>query len=153
MRRIRPSGFTMIELMIVVAIIGILAAIALPRFADMMEKSREGATKGNLRSLKSAGSIYYAEAEGIWPQTINSSSTYRFSLYIDTIPVVRVTGKFDLNHMTTVPTGRVVALGPAGTAPNSQSSGWMYDSTLGRFFINSTLMDSKRVPYSFYGFE
>ncbi len=152
MRRIHTSGFTMIELMIVVAIIGILAAIALPRFADMMEKSREGATKGNLRNLKSAGSIYYAEAEGIWPQTLNTSSSYRFSMYMDAIPIVRVTGKFD-NSLSILPSGGAVSMGATGVVPDTQSSGWMYDSTLGRFFVNSTLMDSKKIPYSYYGFE
>jgi prepilin-type N-terminal cleavage/methylation domain-containing protein len=63
-RKNAKKGFTLIELMIVVAIIGILAAIAIPRFAQMLEKSREGATKGNLGSLKSASSIYYGDIQG-----------------------------------------------------------------------------------------
>ena len=61
------KGFTLIELMIVVAIIGILAAIAIPKFAQMLEKSREGATKGNLGAIRSAVSIYYGDKEGVWP--------------------------------------------------------------------------------------
>src|ERR1051326_4940909 len=77
--RLKSKGFTLIELMIVVAIIGILAAIAIPRFAQMLEKSREGATKGNLGSIKSAASIYYGDTQGIWPTTLNSFSGYSFS--------------------------------------------------------------------------
>lgn len=61
------KGFTLIELMIVVAIIGILAAIAIPKFANMVRKSQEGQTKGNLGALRSALSIYYADMEGNFP--------------------------------------------------------------------------------------
>jgi prepilin-type N-terminal cleavage/methylation domain-containing protein len=75
MGQVRQKGFTLIELMIVVAIIGILAAIAIPRFAQMLEKAREGSTKGNLGSLKSAASIYYGDQQGIWPTTLQSFST------------------------------------------------------------------------------
>ena len=64
----RSKGFTLIELMIVVAIIGILAAIAVPKFADLLRKANEGATKGNLGSIRSAISIYYGEQEGFFPK-------------------------------------------------------------------------------------
>ncbi|MDD5687800.1 MAG: type II secretion system protein [Elusimicrobia bacterium] len=61
------KGFTLIELMIVVAIIGILAAIAIPKFADLIRKSKEGSTKGSLGALRSALTIYYGEMEGAYP--------------------------------------------------------------------------------------
>jgi len=62
------KGFTLIELMIVVAIIGILAAIAIPQFAQLISKSQEGATKGNLGTIRSALSIYYGDTEGRYPE-------------------------------------------------------------------------------------
>ena len=63
----KSHGFTLIELMIVVAIIGILSAIAIPKFADLIRKSNEGATKGNLGAVRSSISIYYGELEGWFP--------------------------------------------------------------------------------------
>jgi len=152
MRLKTPKGFTMIELMIVVAIIGILAAIALPKFADLLEKSREGNTKGNIGVLRSASSIYYGDQKGEWPETLNTADAYRFSLYIDGIPEVKVTGKFDANR-TSPPKGIQVLQVAQGVVPTSQSSGWMYDSSVGYFYVNSTLRDSRKVAYSFYAFE
>src|SRR5688500_14694006 len=61
------KGFTLIELMIVVAIIGILSAIAIPQFANMVAKSQEGASKGNLGTIRFALSIYYDDTEGYYP--------------------------------------------------------------------------------------
>lgn len=53
--------------MVVIAIIGILAGIAIPKFAELIRKSKEGSTKGNLGSLRSALSIYYGDTEGQYP--------------------------------------------------------------------------------------
>ena len=66
-RLIKNKGFTLIELMIVVAIIGVLAAIAIPQFANLIDKSKEGATKGSLGAIRSALSIYYGDTEGTYP--------------------------------------------------------------------------------------
>lgn len=62
-----PRGFTLIELMTVVTIIGLLSAIALPKFADWVVKARETSVKGGIGALRSALSIYYADNAGQVP--------------------------------------------------------------------------------------
>lgn len=55
------KGFTLIELLIVVIIIGILAAIALPKFANTKEKAAIGTMKGDLRNLATAQEAYFSD--------------------------------------------------------------------------------------------
>jgi len=79
------EGFTLIELMIVVAIIGILAAISIPMYANLVAKSQEGTTKSNLGTIRSAMAIYFGDNEGIYPMD-NLDSLATGGKYLQVIP-------------------------------------------------------------------
>jgi prepilin-type N-terminal cleavage/methylation domain-containing protein len=83
------SGFTLLELMIVVALIGILSAIAIPIFRDTIAKSQEAQVKGNFGTLRSALSIYYADTEGSYPYD-DLHSLIIGGKYLRAIPPIRI---------------------------------------------------------------
>jgi prepilin-type N-terminal cleavage/methylation domain-containing protein len=156
------KGFTLIELMIVVAIIGILSAIAIPKFADLIRQSNEGATKGNLGAVRSALSIYYGEQEGKYP--VNSTG------YSGGGAVV------DLGTTLTMENGKYIKAMPAAYCPpyfgksivvvslstNSTGGGsgnWGYqdnatpavtDKQWGDFWVDCNSTDSKATIWNSY---
>lgn len=76
-------GFTLIELLIVVVIIGILAAIAIPKFADTKEKAYFATMKGDLRNLITAQEAFAADNGGMYMDagTATSASPHPQSMY------------------------------------------------------------------------
>ena len=134
-------GFTLIELMIVVAIIGILAAIAIPKFADLIRKSNEGSTKGNLGAIKGALAVYYGQNEGQYPVDSLASLTPNYMQNIPSSNEPPYHSKaFTVNN---------------GSVANDTGGGWMYDNvntdtTWGSLWVNCTHTDTKGSSWNAY---
>jgi prepilin-type N-terminal cleavage/methylation domain-containing protein len=126
------KGFTLVELAIVIAILGILAVVAIPKYQGMVDEARSAEARAQLGTVRSAIAIYYAKHQGAFPTTINAD------LFADG----NIAG-VDIGSGP-VSTVVVVAAIPA-TAPGT--GGWLYQYNAtpatgdGTVRINSPAMD------------
>ena len=137
-------GFTLIELMIVVAIIGILAAIAIPKFAELIRKSNEGSAKGNLGALRSALSIYYGDMEGLYPVDLTALTSG--GKYLNTITKAKAPNYHPDSQSINQNSGPLSI---------TDIGGWAYanvpgDSNFGTLWVNCTHTDTKGSVWTTY---
>ena len=111
------KGFTLAELLIVVAIIAVLVAIAVPLFVGALDNARKGRDDANVRSLRSAASVYILSKQDdttVWPKldegetilgwTVNGKITKDGAIQITAVNAVKKTAGGEEALPTTAPT-------------------------------------------------
>ena len=129
-RRRRRTGFTLVEILIVVIILGILAAIVIPQFAGATEEARRTNVQSVLQTLRGEITLYRAEHRDILPDLTNAGwNPLLAPTDIDGNPAaagktygpyMRSMPKNPLNNMSTIGDG-------TGGAPVGAAVGYVYD--------------------------
>lgn len=159
------NGFTLIELMIVVAIIGLLTAIIVPKFASMKQKAAEGATRGALGIIRSNVEVYRGENINTPPDLLSEAALNAASPNIRSYVLNFWKGSEtqfpqnesvepksrDLYNYSFTGAGSFID-DNIGTKINSIAAanrkGWLYRNNEGAVFVNSVLTDLKGEPFS-----
>lgn len=126
MRRIK--GFTLIELVMVIVILGILSAVALPTFFNLQSQAKEASCKGALGGIRSAIAIWYAK------EATSGTPAYPTSAQLTaSTNGAMAGGLFPKNPYTNSNSVK------AGTSESTDTSvGWIYDVNTGRVWSSAT---------------
>ena len=99
----RKAGFTLVEIMIVVAIIALLAAIAIPNFVKARTASQRSACIANLKQIDGAKATWALEQKKTNTDTMGDGDLFGSTLYIRVKPSCPANGTYDLQDVQTRP--------------------------------------------------
>lgn len=123
---IKRSAFSLVELVVVVLILGIIAAVAAPRMFDTAGEARENSTRTSLAILRDAIELYKAR-NGSYPAAATLPTQLRTFLK-GPFPAVQMGANQNANV--------VVTTQDPITAPEAGGAGWVYNETTGEMMIN-----------------
>lgn len=140
-RSVRQSGFTLVEVLIVVVIMAILAATIIPQFSDSTRDAKVSTTTFNLHTLRSQIELYKTQHNGVVPSNTlveltvstdvdgnqGTGSAYPYGPYIREIPDNPFTNS---NAIT------VITNDPALAADVTGATGWLFNATTGGIWID-----------------
>jgi len=122
----KAGGFTLIELIVVMAIIGVLLTLSLPRYFQSVDRSAEVTLKHNLNTMRDAIDKFHGD-NGRWPRTLEELVERR---YLRSLPPDSITGASDTwiaippaSDSGDAPGVRDVRSGAPGTAIDGSSYG------------------------------
>ena len=113
-------GFTLIELVVVMVILGILAVVAIPRFTDLTQQAKISVTQGVLGSVRSAAHLAYADS-------ITGGGAPAFPAALTAANFAD--GRVPVNALTGQDGIATVAASPGGTATSATDGFWYIQAT------------------------
>ncbi len=135
---LNQKGFTLIELVMIIVILGILAAVAIPKYQDLSSEAKEAAGRSALGSLRSGITIYYANQAvttgiAIWP-ALDSLAT---SGIVMAQAIPKNPYQLSANAPDSIVTGVT-----KGTIVGTRG-GWAYEATTGEIWPNTNIIGEK----------
>jgi prepilin-type N-terminal cleavage/methylation domain-containing protein len=146
-QRLEMAGFTLIELVIVLVILGILAVTILAKFQDLTARAREASCQGIVGHLRSGIVIYFADrlANGFnkaesWPNlpSVSETGPNTGSLVLQNGDLPDNPYYRDAGILLANADAVRDATGDTKGAVSNASFGWAYDPTTGNFWANSS---------------